>query len=258
MVGDYYDYHHRWPKHRPLPASVDWRQRGAVTDVKDQSFCGACWAFSVAGAIEGQYFIKTGHLLSFSAQNLVDCSRSLQNQGCNGGHPDETYRYIINRGGIDTEDYYPYRARDGDCKFDLNESGATLRTYVALPMGDEEQLQYAIAHIGPISASIDASSDSFNVLDGKKIWYNPHCGKDKWSLDHSVLIVGYGTDEFQRDYYIVKNSYGTSWGDNGYFLMPRNHHNHCGIATEARYPLIEAKYPRIYSRYPHIENYDYY
>ena len=66
-----------------LPASVDWRTKGAVNAVKDQGQCGSCWAFSATAAVEGAYAIKTGNLLSLSEQQLVDCDT--QSQGCNGG-----------------------------------------------------------------------------------------------------------------------------------------------------------------------------
>ena len=50
------------------PASLDWRQKGAVTPVANQGSCGGCYTFSTAHAVEGAYFLKTGKLIPMSKQ----------------------------------------------------------------------------------------------------------------------------------------------------------------------------------------------
>ncbi|XP_031627880.1 cathepsin L1-like [Contarinia nasturtii] len=220
-----------------LPKSIDWRKKGAVSPVKMQDHCHSCWSFSAVGSIEGQHFRKTGHLVQLSEQNVIDCMNRTERDSCVAHTIHEVFDYVIRNGGIDTERSYPYKAVSGSCKYKSRNSGAKIRSYSNIPTGDEKLLQEALATVGPISTCIDASHESFQHY-GSGIYHEPQCSSNIDDLNHAVLIVGYGTDDHGKDFYIVKNSWSDDWGDEGYVYMPRNRKNHCGIATDATFPIV--------------------
>lgn len=187
------------------------------------------------GALEGQIFKKTKKLVSFSEQNLVDCSSELGNQGCDGGTVEICFLYTNINKGLDTEKSYPYEGAADECRYEEDHSGGKDRGYIQLKGEDEEELKVAVATVGPIAVAIDANHESFQFYS-QGVYYEPECSSQE--LSHAVLAVGYGSDKHDGDYWLIKNSWGDSWGEKGYIRMARNKENNCGIATECSYPII--------------------
>merc|ERR1712212_671545 len=112
--------------------NVNWVNHGYVTGVKNQGRCGSCYSFSATGALEGQWFKKTGKLESMSEQQIVDCSGRYGNHGCQGGWYHSSWNYIRDAGGEDSE----------------------------------SSLQQAVGSVGPVSVAIDAGRPGFRSYRG--------------------------------------------------------------------------------------------
>ncbi|KAK2505723.1 hypothetical protein MC885_003905 [Smutsia gigantea] len=229
------------PPFLEVPRSVDWRERGYVTPVKNQGQCGSCWAFSATGSLEGQMFRKTGKLVPLSEQNLVDCSQSQGNEGCNGGLMDNAFQYVKENGGLDSEKSYPYLARDTDaCNYKPEFAAANDTGFVDIPQR-EKALMKAVAAVGPISVAIDAGHESFQFYKAVGILL---C--QAFIMIHSVAAKTWITAfcwlaMALKEQIQITNSgfWGPEWGWNGYVKIAKDQNNHCGIATAASYPTVE-------------------
>jgi len=226
-----------------VPTEVDWRKKNAVTPVKNQKQCGACWAFSTTGALEGAWAIATGKLVTLSEQQLVDCASKFGNAGCNGGLMDNAFKYE-EQAGICTEESYPYKALTSTCKATNCTVGIAkgdVVGYKDVTVGDKEALMEAVAK-GPVSVAIEADQMAFQTYKSGVL--TKACGE---KLDHGVLIVGYGT-EAGKDYWLVKNSWGPTWGEAGFIKIERGlpGPGECGIKEKASYPVVKAATPEIY------------
>jgi len=219
-----------------VPDSIDWRAKGAVTPVKDQKNCGSCWAFSATGAIEAAWFLSNGSLISLSEEELVDCSGG-GDHGCSGGDPASAFNWIV-KNGICSEKSYPYTAYQDEChnQFYPCEVAAHIAGHSYIEPNNEHALKEAVAQ-QPVSVEIEADSDVFRFYKSG-VLKSSGCGT---SLDHAVLLVGYGTQDGQ-DYWLVKNSWNETWGDQGYIKLARTDssasYGECGIALRPSIPIV--------------------
>ncbi|KAI7731297.1 hypothetical protein M8C21_002573 [Ambrosia artemisiifolia] len=220
-----------------LPEDFDWRDKGAVTPVKNQGSCGSCWSFSTTGALEGSHFLQTGELVSLSEQQLVDCDHECDpaeynscDSGCNGGLMNNAFEYILKAGGLQKEEDYPYTGKDGTCHFDKSKIAASVSNFSVVST-DEDQIAANLVKYGPLAIGINAA------------WMQTYIGQvscpyicSKQNMDHGVLLVGYGSAGYaplrfkDKPYWIIKNSWGADWGEDGYYKLCSGY-NACGMDT---------------------------
>lgn len=220
-------------------SAIDWRQKGALTPVKDQGDCGSCWAFSATEEIESAVFMSTGKLEQLSTQQIISCDK--QDDGCDGGDTVTAYRYVQKAGGIDLASDYPDKShssgRTGRCTWDKKKAaGVTGFAYATKPCSkgscksqDEKALAAATTQHGPVSICVNAGGSGWDMY--KKGVYSRKCSGAASELDHCVQLVGFDQTG-STPYWILRNSWNTDWGEAGFMRLAMGK-NLCGVADEA-------------------------
>lgn len=214
-------------KYKGSETAVNWADV-YTTNVKDQGYCGSCWAFSTTEQVESDA-IRAGLLSTkqdLSTQQIVSCDTT--NWGCSGGNTETAYEYIKSTGGLELEASYPYTSYydvTGTCKSTSSKYKITVSEYYSIS-GEENMINYVLAK-GPLSICVAASTWS-SYTSG----IVSSCDKN---VDHCVQVVGVDTD---NDYWIVRNSWGTDWGENGYIYL-KTGQNTCYITYDPTYAAVE-------------------
>jgi C1A family cysteine protease len=220
-----------------IPTSFDWREKGAVTAVKDQELCGSCYAMATLASVESQLFIKTGKLVQLSEQEIIDCAEESGLNKCQGGIGFQVYDYIKANGGISSSLDYPYEAKNGKCRRNgKNKVEIDMKSYgfvYTKAVNNDDLLMKSLINIGPIMISIDTDHESF-MHYSSGVYYEEECTGE---VNHGALLVGFGTEK-GKDFWIVKNSFGDKFGESGYVRMTRGRENDCSLSKVPLFPIL--------------------
>jgi predicted secreted protein len=205
-----------------LPAAFDWRTQGGVTSVKNQGYCGSCWAFSTVGSFEANIKIKDGVEKNLSEQYLLSCNTD--GWGCNGGWWAHDYHWWrIPSGEPDAgavyEADFPYTASDTTSCNPPHTHHEKISSWAFV--GSEEgvppvqAIKQAIYDHGPVSAAICVGS-AFDYYGGGIFQTNETCDGD---VNHAIVLVGWDDNQGTNGVWILKNSWSTGWGESGYMRI---------------------------------------
>jgi cathepsin L len=206
-------------------SSIDWREEGVLTPIKNQGKCGSCWAFSAVSTIESYAkIVNKSPLLVLSPQQVTSCDPT--DLGCRGGHTETAFRYVVGCGGIQLEADYPYRSgatgTSGTCMFNRSAVAMRITGYTQVARG-ETNLQGALAK-GPVSVCLAA--EAFQTYKGGILHTCPG------PVDHCVQAVAYSATE---NTWTLRNQWGEAWGEKGFIRLARGN-NLCQVANDATYP----------------------
>ncbi|CAH1635836.1 unnamed protein product [Spodoptera littoralis] len=231
-----------------IPIYFDWRDYDAVSPVKNQWHCAACWAFSVVANIESHRRIYLKSVDILSEQFLIDCDT--RQNGCAFGSVLQSFANIVSvfGGVLRDRDYPGYSDRQEKCRWYPSIGDSTHhmspRPHPVPVIGfkrveSDEKVMAAYLYVnGPISAAINSESMARYTkgIDEPTV---ENCNPK--NLNHAVLIVGYSVyvDEAGKKtpYWVIKNSWGTEWGENGYYYLVRGR-NACGIASDVSFAYV--------------------
>jgi C1A family cysteine protease len=206
---------------------VDWTGI-YTTPVKDQGYCGSCWAFSATEQIESDAMRTLGITQVLSPEQITQCASAAY--GCGGGWTEVAYGYVKSNGGLATDASYPYTSYQGVTGVCKDSSATPVLTITGFTtISGESAMASYVQSTGPLSVCLDANT--WNSYTGGIMSV---CGQ---SVDHCVQAVG--VDASTGGYWKVRNSWGTSWGESGYIRLAYGQ-NTCDITNDPTYVVAKS------------------
>jgi cathepsin L len=148
--------------------------------------------------------------------------------GCQGATSELAFDYVATTGILEEYQlgYTAYSGSNSACGYPAAGASvvATIDGYIKLPENNYTSLMNAVAQVGPIAVSVDAStwhSYAGGVFDG--------CNQENPDINHAVVLVGYGEENGQK-YWLIRNSWAPKWGELGYIkvLRTESEETRCG------------------------------
>jgi len=253
------------PTNGGLPSSFDsatkWPQCSVISNVRDQSTCGSCWAFASTESFESRRCISTGEDIKFSTEDTAFCQPFFgAGNGCNGGN--SAWSFFTKHGVVTGGDHTDKEPTAGCLPYSLAPCAHHVPATSAYPVCGAEggspqcmsscsehkyqtsyhndkhfadrsysirtasQMQHDVVANGPMYVAFTVHADFPTYKSGV---YKYVSGKKLGG--HAVCMVGYGTLG-GTDYWKIKNSWNEEWGDHGHFKIVRGS-NECGIEASA-------------------------
>jgi cathepsin B len=250
-----------------LPESFDSRTQWgsicpSVSEVRDQSACGSCWAFGAAEAMTDRVCIQSNgaQQTHISAQDINSCCDSC-GFGCGGGDPGSAWNYWATTGVVDggnwtatgkdgtcapyslapcehhipknhynpcPQNEYPTPACPTKCNNGKNFQSSKVVGASAYNIdSNPDDIMQEIMTNGPVEVAFTVYEDFLTYKSGV---YQYQSGDELGG--HAVKMLGWGVwTDGTTPYWIIANSWNEDWGDGGYFLILRGQ-DECGIEDD--------------------------
>lgn len=206
-----------------IPSSYDLRDKGRISQIRNQGSYGTCWAFAALSAMESSLLPEEGFLFSVDHMSM---SNSFNITQYDGGEYTMGMAYLAAWQGPVYESDDPY----GDNKTTEGLSPVKHVQEMRIIDGkDYEGIKNAVFKYGGVQSSLYSSLKS---SQSKSSFYNrdtkAYCYMGQEKPNHDVVIIGWDDNYSKENFsvqpegdgaFICQNSWGSEFGESGIFYV---------------------------------------